>query len=119
MLGAIIAALALSASGCALLGDTAVSAPAVMRPVDPDAPRVVVTLGGSVPPTATQGVAPTIPDSTPLPRIDPPTRDPAAPPPPVASPSLSYGAGSAAARNARPPGPAIPVASPNPTGRTP
>jgi hypothetical protein len=106
-------------SGCGLLGETAAGSTAAPRPVDPDAPRVVVTLGGVIPPTATQGVAPTIPDSTPLPRIDPPTRDPAAPPPPVASPSLSYGPSSAAARNARPPGPAVPVGSPAPVVQTP
>jgi len=118
-LSAVAGAVLLLVSGCALLGDPAVADRPVDRPVDPDAPRLIVTLGGAVPPTATQGVAPTIPDSTPLPRIDPPTRDPSAPAPPVASPSLSFGSSSAAARNARPPAPAVPPSSPVPAIRAP
>ena len=86
--------------------------------VDPNVPFVVVTVGGVPAATPTLAVAETIPDSTPLPRIDPPTRDPAAPTRSVASPSASRGA-SAAARAARPPDNLLPSGSPVPAGRAP
>jgi hypothetical protein len=90
--------------------------------VDPNAPFVVVTVGGvpAVTPTP-QGVAPTIPDSTPLPRIDPPTRDPAATPRPAASPSINgtNRGGSAAQQAARPPDAAIPTTLPAPVPGSP
>jgi hypothetical protein len=80
--------------------------------VDPNTPFVVVTVGGVPASTPTpQGVAATIPDSTPLPRIDPPTRDPAATPRPAASPSINgvNRGGSAAQQAARPPDALIPT----------
>jgi hypothetical protein len=84
-------------------------AQAPVHTADPSAPRLVVTMGG-VPvatPTAV-GVAPTIPDSTPLPRIELPTREPPTPRP-AASPSLNRGGGSAAQQAARPPDASIPT----------
>ena len=90
--------------------------------VDPNAPIVVVTMGGIPVATPTPiGVAPTIPDSTPLPRIDPPTRDPAATPRPAASPSINgiNRGGSAAQQAARPPDASIPTALPSPVPGSP
>jgi hypothetical protein len=86
-------------------------AQAPVHTVDPNAPRLIVTVGG-VPlatPTAV-GVAPTIPDSTPLPRIELPTREPPTPRP-AASPSLNLGrgGGSPAQQAARPPEALIPT----------
>jgi hypothetical protein len=85
--------------------------------VDPNVPFVVVTVGGSPAATPTMAVAETIPDSTPLPRIDPPTRDPAA-----ARPASSPGANGgppAAARAARPPESNRQAGTPVPTARVP
>jgi hypothetical protein len=99
-------------TGCSVLSPLVPGGEQV-HTVDPNAPFVVVTVGGlpAVTPTA-QGVAATIPDSTPLPKPDLPARDPATPRP-VASPSLNRG-GSAASQAARPPDASIPtfVASP-------
>jgi hypothetical protein len=107
----VVGALLLS-TGCSVLTPLVPGAGQV-HTVDPNAPFVVVTVGGvpAATPTA-QGVAPTIPDSTPLPKPELPARDPATPRP-VASPSLNRG-GSAAAQAARPPDASVPtfVASP-------
>jgi hypothetical protein len=105
-------------TGCALLDVSKPSTEPPVHTVDPDGPFLVVTVGGSPAATATPGVAETIPESTPLPRIDPPTRDPAATARPVASPSLNRAA-SAAAQAARPPSVAPPAASPTPAARVP
>jgi hypothetical protein len=108
-LSLLAASVLLLSTGCAVLGPlvpgASSSAPTV---VDPNVPFVVVTVGGVPAATATESVAPTIPDSTPLPRIDPPTRDASSPPRPVASPSLNRG-GSAAAQSARPPSAVLPT----------
>lgn len=80
--------------------------------IDPSTPFVVVTVGGVLASTPTpQGVAPTIPDSTPLPKIVLPTPDPAATPRPAASPSINgvNRGGSAAQQAARPPDALIPT----------
>jgi hypothetical protein len=102
----------LLSTGCSVLSPL-VPGGGQVHTVDPNAPFVVVTVGGVPASTPTaQGVAATIPDSTPVPKPELPARDPATPKP-VASPSLNRG-GSAAAQTARPPDASIPtfVASP-------
>jgi hypothetical protein len=79
-------------TGCAMLGLDGDSTSTGVHSVDPNLPFVVVTVGGSPAATPTPGVATTIPESTPLPRIELPTRDPAATPRAAASPSLSRSA---------------------------
>jgi hypothetical protein len=101
----------LLATGCSLVSPSASISGDAVYTVDPNTPFVVVTVGGSPAAKATEGVAATIPDSTPLPRLDLPTPDPAAPTRPVASPSLSQG-GSAASRAARQPGNAVHAGTP-------
>jgi hypothetical protein len=65
----------LASTGCPLLGGEATDATsASVHSIDPNVPFVVVTVGGSLAVTATPAVAETVPDSTPLPRIDLPTR---------------------------------------------
>ncbi|MFN8634821.1 MAG: hypothetical protein U0893_13270 [Chloroflexota bacterium] len=86
--------LLLVSTGCAMLNPSGSSSSEQTYSVDPSQPFVVVTVGGSPVATPTSGgVAETVPESTPLPRIVLPTPDPAnAPTPrPVASPSLSRG----------------------------
>ena len=90
----------LLSTGCSALGLATASADTPVHSVDPNVPFVVVTVGGSPAATATAGVAETIPESTPLPRLDPPTRDPSATSRPVASPSLTRSAPAAAGRSA-------------------
>ena len=117
-MSALAAASLLLSSGCAMLGLTPSDQSGTVHSVDPNVPFVVVTVGGSPAATATLTVAETIPDSTPLPRIDPPTRDPAAPTRPVASPSANR-APPAAAQAARPPSITNPASSPAPAARAP
>jgi hypothetical protein len=113
---ALVAGLGLLAltSGCGVLDFASSPNPTPTREGEA-APSIVVTVGGPAIVTATTGVAPTIPDSTPLPRPDLPTRDPAAaaaPAAPTPRPAVS-----AAARAAQPPPMAVPVAprpSPSP-----
>jgi hypothetical protein len=80
-------------TGCAALGLSGDLPKADTYSVDPGTQFVVVTLGGSPVPKAGAGVAPTIPESTPMPRIEVPARDAAssAGARPVASPALSLG----------------------------
>jgi hypothetical protein len=107
-------AVLLLTTGCAMLAPLVPGGSAPVHTVDANAPYVVVTVGGEPAATATPvAVAPTIPDSTPLPRADLPTRDPAtAPTPrPVASPSLTR-PGALATQAARPPTGARPAGSP-------
>jgi hypothetical protein len=109
--------LLLVGTGCSVLTPLVAGAGGQVHSVDPAAPFVVVTVGGVAQATATPvGVAPTIPDSTPLPKVDLPTPDAAATPRPVASPSLNRGA-SAAAQSARPPDAGIPTISASPATR--
>ena len=102
----------LATTGCAILDTSTTSSSSTPRSGEVGGPYLVVTVGGSPVATATLTVAETIPDSTPLPRIDSPTRDPAATARPVSSPSLSRGGASAAARAARPPDSVAPIGSP-------
>src|SRR4051812_6948737 len=116
LLGMVAAALVVS-TGCATLGLGNLPTPTPPPTPDLSGPALVVTVGGALSLTATTGVAATMADSTPLPRIDLPPRDPAA-----ASPSAptSRPAVSAAARAAQPPAIAAPVAprsSPSPAAR--
>jgi hypothetical protein len=111
-------AVLLGTTACGVL-DASHSTTPTPGPVELSGPAIVVTVGGLTWLTPTPGVAPTIPDSTPLPRIELPTRDPAAP---AASPPASAGrpAAAAAARAAQPPPIAAPVAarsSPAPVAR--
>jgi hypothetical protein len=94
------AALLLS-TGCATLGLSKDPTKADAYSVDPGTQFVVVTLGGSPVPTTGPGVAPTIPESTPVPRIELPARDAAstAGARPAASPALSRGNTQARAGN--------------------
>jgi hypothetical protein len=97
-------AILLLTTGCAILEPLLPGARPSVHTVDPNAPLVVATVGGLPIATATvQAVAPTIPDSTPLPKIELPTGDPAtAPTPrPVASPSLNRPGGAATAQAIR------------------
>jgi hypothetical protein len=95
------AVLLMLGSACGMLDVTSKATPVPTRSADQMTPPVVVTVGGSsVDATPTPGTAPTIPDSTPRPRIELPTRDPSAPPPPAPSPRSGA---SAAARAAQPP----------------
>ena len=114
MRGSLVAlALALSlTTGCSALGLDATPEKKPPFAVDPATPFVVVTVGGVPAATPTAGVAEPIPDSTPLPRIDPPAASAARP---AASPSLNR---SAAARVATQQG-AAPGASPVPAGAVP
>jgi hypothetical protein len=119
------AALLLS-TGCAML-DPVLSGLSVggarVHTVDPNAPIVVVTMGGVPVATPTAiGVAETIPDSTPLPKIVLPTRDAAATPRAAASPSLNgvnSRGGSAAQQAARPPDASVPTSQPSPVPGSP
>jgi hypothetical protein len=103
----LLAGLALLATtGCSVLTPL-VPGSAPVHTVDPNAPFVVVTVGGIPVATPTAGeVAPTIPDSTPLPKAEVPVRETT--PRPVASPSLNRGASAAAQAN-RPPEASIPT----------
>ena len=112
----------LLSTGCAML-DPVLSGLSItgarVHTADPNAPIVVVTMGGVPVATPTPlGAASTIPDSTPLPRIVLPTPNPAATPRPAASPSLNgvNRGGSTAQQAARPPDAGIPtqVSSPVP-----
>jgi hypothetical protein len=105
-------------TGCSLLGPVVGdSTGSSVHSVDPSVPFVVVTVGGLPAATPTLAVAETIPDSTPLPRLDLPTRDPAATPRPAASPSLSRSA--PAAQAGRPPDSPGAASSPVPAARVP
>jgi hypothetical protein len=96
-------------TGCVVLDPLLATVSPPARAADPNAPFVVVTMGGIPVSTPTPvGVAPTIPDSTPLPRIELPTREPPTPRP-AASPSLNRGGGSPAQQAARPPDASIPT----------
>ncbi|MGE3267968.1 MAG: hypothetical protein AB7P40_04425 [Chloroflexota bacterium] len=99
-------------TGCALLDSATGSQSTPSKSGDGSGAYLVVTVGGSPAVTATLTVAETIPDSTPLPRIVLPTRDPSTPARPVASPSISRGGSTAAARASRPVDSAVPVGSP-------
>lgn len=108
----------LLASGCGLLSSSPLMGATPTLPAEPG-PAIVVTVGGVPAFTPTPAVAATIPDSTPLPRIDLPTPDPASV---TASPAASAGRSgvSAAARAAQPPPMSVPVAprsSPSPSAR--
>src|SRR3954468_22437789 len=111
-LSVLVGAALLLNTGCAVLAPLVPGA-APVHTVDPNAPFVVVTMGGvpAATPTA-QGVAETIPDSTPLPRLQAPARDPATPRP-VASPSLTR-TGAAASQAVRPPDASIPTFTTSP-----
>jgi hypothetical protein len=80
-------------TGCAALELSGEPMKADTYSVDPGTQFVVVTLGGSPVPTTGVGVAPTVPESTPMPRIELPARDASstAGARPVASPALSRG----------------------------
>jgi hypothetical protein len=115
----------LVSTGCAML-DPVLSGLSVggarVHTADPNAPIVVVTMGGVPVSTPTPiGAAATIPDSTPLPKIVLPTRDPAVTPRPAASPSLNgvNRGGSAAQQAARPPDASIPTSQPSPVPGSP
>jgi hypothetical protein len=88
-------------TGCAALGLSKDPSKADSYSVDPGTQFVVVTLGGSPVPTSGPGVAPTIPESTPVPRIELPARDASstAGARPAASPALSRGNTQARAGN--------------------
>jgi len=96
-------------TGCAILEAPPRPTPTPTRSPDQIGPPVVVTVGGFAEPTATPGVAPTIPDATPRPRFDLPTRDAEAPAAPASSPAARSSV-SAAARAAQPPPNAVPPA---------
>lgn len=113
-----VAATLLLGTGCSLLDPLETATSEAVHTVDPNVPFVVVTVGGSPVPTTTPGVAETIPDSTPLPRIELPGRDPAATARPVASPSLNRAATSASQR-ARPAAAPPPSGSPAPANQAP
>lgn len=105
-------ALLLIGSGCGVLDLTPKTlSPTPTRSAEQITPPVVVTVGGGPPAesTPTPGTAPTIPDSTPLPRIEVPTPAAAAAAP-SASPTARTSV-SAAARAAQPPPIAVPVAA--------
>ena len=111
------AVLLLVSTGCGMLDTVTSGASATTHTVDPSQPFVVVTVGGSPVATPTSSVVETIPESTSLPRIALPTRDPAATPPPVASPSLTRPGASSQA--AQPSGNPQAAASPAAAARTP
>jgi len=115
----------LVSTGCAML-DPVLSGLSVggarVHTADPNAPIVVVTMGGVPVSTPTAiGAAETIPDSTPLPKIVLPTPNPAATPRPAASPSINgvNRGGSAAQQAARPPDASIPTAQASPVPGSP
>jgi hypothetical protein len=113
----VAAALLLLGSGCTMLDLTPkLPTPPPTRSPEQITPPVVVTVGGGSPAesTPTPGTAPTIPDSTPLPRLEIPTRDAAAQssPAPTATARTTV---SAAARASQPPPIAVPVARSSPT----
>ena len=114
LLASMAAALLLVGSGCGVLDLDLKPTPVPTRSADQITPPVVVTVGGvSADATPTPGTAPTIPDSTPLPLIALPTRDPAAA---AAAPSPAVSRNvSAAARAAQPPPAAAPVGRSSPT----
>jgi hypothetical protein len=112
----LLAALLLVTTGCGMLDTVTSAVSPATHTVDPSQPFVVVTVGGVPAATATNGVVETIPESTPLPRIALPTRDPASVPP-VASPSLSRTGG--ASQAARPAGGAQAAPSPAAAAGTP
>lgn len=105
----LMAALLALSSACSFLDSTGTKD--VTHSVDPEMPPVVVTIGGLPVSTPPAGVAATIPDSTPLPRIDLPTAAPSAQKPP---PSPGASGPSAAARAARPPNALTATGSPQP-----
>jgi len=102
----------LVSTGCAMLGLE--EQPAVEPTPRPEggAPYLVVTVGGAAAVNPTLSVAETIPESTPLPRIQLPAPDPNATPRAVASPSLNLRGGTPAQRASRPPDMLNPPASP-------
>lgn len=78
---------------CTLLDASAPPTP-TPRASDQGGPLVVVTVGGAPATTATpEGVAPTIPESTPLPRVEPPPHEAGASATgrPAASPAAASG----------------------------
>ncbi len=93
MLGLLAGVALFLSTGCAALGLGSDPPKADTYSVDPGTQFVVVTLGGSPVPTAGVGVAPTIPESTPMPRTELPARDSSssAGARPAASPALSRG----------------------------
>ena len=100
-------------TGCGILDSSLADSDKLVRSGDGGAPYLVVTISGSPVSRATLTVAETIPDSTPLPRIVPPTPDPAATPRPVASPSVAQQrAVSNGSRASRPADTVIPQGSP-------
>ena len=100
-LGLLAGAALFLGTGCAALGLGTDPPKADTYSVDPGTQFVVVTLGGSPVPTAGAGVAPTLPESTPMPRIELAARDSSssAGARPVASPALSRGNTQARAGN--------------------
>jgi hypothetical protein len=107
------AAALLISAGCGVLDmGTIPTTGEPKRSGDGGAPYLVVTVGGSAAVNPTPSVAETIPESTPLPRIQLPTPDPNATPRPVASPSINLRGGTPAQRAVRPSDNLVPLASP-------
>ena len=103
-------ALLLVGSGCGVLDVTPKTLPPTpTRAADQITPPVIVTVGGGPPAesTPTPGTAPTIPDATPLPRLEVPTPV-TAQSAPAASPTARSSV-SAAARASQLPPIAVPV----------
>ena len=92
-LGLLAGATLMLSTGCTALGLGGEAPRTETYAVDPSAQFVVVTVGGTVAATPGPGVAPTIPESTPMPRIEPPARSApsGAAARPAASPALSLG----------------------------